>query len=782
MLDAIGPSGASARGGAAGLIRSGAIVAIAVAVSNVLNVVFQLATARLLPPAEYSLLVTLFSVLLIANVPILSLQARVARQVAHAISIGNQQEAGSIMIESLRPLARWGGIVLGIGVALAIPFAFFFNVDRELPVLAAGAAVLATLPLPVAMGGLQASERFVVLGAVQLVYAVLKVAVGVALAALGFGAGAILFGLAAATMLTFVVALLPLRPLLAQGRHRARRKIKLLDTYTRGAALVLVLIAALTNLDLIASRLFLAKDEAGVYAAVSVAARSLLLLPIVATTVLFPRVAKLRDLGAERSHLLAGLLAVTLLGLVPLVLFFAIPEQLIQLGFGSQYVSGQSWLGPLGVAMLLYALVEVYLFHFLALGRVDFSRILGLGLFAQLLLFALFHSDAEQIIAVQIVVAAALLVGSELFDRLDRGGARRRRAEPGSTPGRDPRSLRPALEAARPSAADAPSVSVVLPTYNNAASLPAALESLAEQRYPGRIELLVIDGGSDDRSVGLAREHGARIIDNPLRNEEEARALGLEAASCELVLLLDADNELPDPDWLARLAGAIPLADDVVSADPLFHEWRRTDPPVTRLCALLGGTDPLAIDLGWGDRWASHLGRWTGLEIEAEEVGGALLVSLDPERPPPMGSNGFLVRREALLATKYRPFVHSDVVGDLAEQGWRFARVPVGVVHHYAPTLRAYARKARRRARRSVVGEPPQRRGLRVPRWLLALRVVYALTLIGPTIAAARGYRAHADRAWALLPALYVITTLAYVEATLRAAVSRGGRDGVGSG
>jgi glycosyltransferase involved in cell wall biosynthesis len=318
-----------------------------------------------------------------------------------------------------------------------------------------------------------------------------------------------------------------------------------------------------------------------------------------------------------------------------------------------------------------------------------------------------------------------------------------------------------------------PSVTAIVPTFENEATLGVALGSLRAQRYAGELDVLCVDGGSGDRTREVALEHGAAVIDNPLRNEEEARALGLEAARGDLVLLLDADNEIPDPNWLGRLVAAMALAPDVVSADCLFHEWRRSDPAVTRLCALLGGTDPLAIDLGWGDRWATHLGRWTGLDVAEERVGDVLLVRLDPEHPPPMGSNGFLVRREELLRTSYRPFVHSDVVGDLAEAGWRFARVPEGIVHHYAPTLRAYARKARRRARRSVSGEPPQRRGLSVPRGRLILRALFALTLVGPIAACVRGYRARPDRAWALLPALYVITTLAYVEATLAHALRR---------
>ena len=325
-----------------------------------------------------------------------------------------------------------------------------------------------------------------------------------------------------------------------------------------------------------------------------------------------------------------------------------------------------------------------------------------------------------------------------------------------------------------------PSVSVVIPTYENAATLPLALASLADQRYAGEIELVCVDGGSSDATVEIARRHGARVVENPARNEEEGRALGIEAARHDYVLLLDADNELPGRDWLDRIVAAAELAPEVVSADCLYHEWRREDPPVTRLCALMGGTDPLAIDLGWGDRWATHLGRWTGAPVEVAESDGVLLVRIDPDRPPSMGSNGFLVRREALLATEYRPFVHSDVVGDLAAAGWSFARVRSGIVHHYAPTLRAYARKARRRARRSVTGEPPQRRRPPLARGRIAARAAWSLTVVGPAIVAIRGFKARPDPAWALYPVLYLITTLSYLGAAAAASWRRIARGGLG--
>jgi hypothetical protein len=157
------------------------------------------------------------------------------------------------------------------------------------------------------------------------------------------------------------------------------------------------------------------------------------------------------------------------------------------------------------------------------------------------------------------------------------------------------------------------------------------------------------------------------------------------------------------------------------------------------------------------------------MRVEAEDAGSALLVRVDPDRPPPLGSNGFLVRRDALLATQYRPFVHSDVAGDLAAAGYRFARVRNGIVHHYAPGIREYARKAVRRARRTVRGRPAQRRGHRPSRLRAALLALESVTLVVPAAHALRGYRRKPDAAWALYPLLHLITTLAYLRETIRA-------------
>src|SRR5213080_4840375 len=72
------------------LLGPGLFVGGAVIAANGLNAAFQIALARILEPSEYSLLVALVVVTLIAAVPPLAFQAAVAREVAVALAEGRR--------------------------------------------------------------------------------------------------------------------------------------------------------------------------------------------------------------------------------------------------------------------------------------------------------------------------------------------------------------------------------------------------------------------------------------------------------------------------------------------------------------------------------------------------------------------------------------------------------------------------------------------------------------------------------------------------------------------
>lgn len=250
-----------------------------------------------------------------------------------------------------------------------------------------------------------------------MLFAGSRLCAGLVIALAGGGVGAVMLALAGATAVTILVSLLPLRDLLPAGPPLREGLATRLNA---GAAVGLTALWALAYGDLLVARLAFDGDEAGAYAAAAVASKVVLLVPIAATTVLFPRVAVLHDRRRERRYLLAGLGVVSAASALLTAFAWIFAGPLIDLLFGAEYDAAESWLGPLCLAMALYGLAIVYLYHFLALGRTRFAAVLAILLAAQVAAYGVFHDSPGELIDVQIAFGAATVVACEMWYLLRR--------------------------------------------------------------------------------------------------------------------------------------------------------------------------------------------------------------------------------------------------------------------------------------------------------------------------------------------------------------------------
>jgi cellulose synthase/poly-beta-1,6-N-acetylglucosamine synthase-like glycosyltransferase len=109
----------------------------------------------------------------------------------------------------------------------------------------------------------------------------------------------------------------------------------------------------------------------------------------------------------------------------------------------------------------------------------------------------------------------------------------------------------------------APRVSVVIPAYNAADTLPACLAALRRQTVPlDPAEIVVVDDGSEDGTAAIPDAFGVRLIRQHHENQATARNRGAWASRGEIVLFTDADCE-PAPDWVERMLA--PFADPEVA-------------------------------------------------------------------------------------------------------------------------------------------------------------------------------------------------------------------------
>jgi len=94
----------------------------------------------------------------------------------------------------------------------------------------------------------------------------------------------------------------------------------------------------------------------------------------------------------------------------------------------------------------------------------------------------------------------------------------------------------------------------VIPAYNAESTLELCLDSLACQTVPAA-QIILVDDGSADGTDAIAREAGLEVIScHTNKGPAHARNLGVEAATGQIILFLDADVTVPN-DLIEKLIG-----------------------------------------------------------------------------------------------------------------------------------------------------------------------------------------------------------------------------------
>ncbi len=134
-----------------------------------------------------------------------------------------------------------------------------------------------------------------------------------------------------------------------------------------------------------------------------------------------------------------------------------------------------------------------------------------------------------------------------------------------------------------------PRVSVVVPTYNEAANLPHVFALLPDDVF----EVIVVDGRSTDGTVEVARalRPDVRVVLQNRRGKGNAMACGFAAVRGDVVVMLDADGSA-DPREIPRFVEAL-----VAGAD--FAKGTRF--------AAGAGSDDITRTRAWGNRWLNRI-------------------------------------------------------------------------------------------------------------------------------------------------------------------------------
>ena len=113
-------------------------------------------------------------------------------------------------------------------------------------------------------------------------------------------------------------------------------------------------------------------------------------------------------------------------------------------------------------------------------------------------------------------------------------------------------------------------ISIIIPTYNEERNIKRTLKALCNQTLDRKLyEVIVVDGKSEDATVGIAKKFADKII---LQNSDgiaAARNEGAANAEGKIIVTTDADT-IPPRDWLEHILNDLKKPDIVAVSGPLL--------------------------------------------------------------------------------------------------------------------------------------------------------------------------------------------------------------------
>ena len=167
----------------------------------------------------------------------------------------------------------------------------------------------------------------------------------------------------------------------------------------------------INNSDVILVKHFFDNQQAGFYASLALIGRVVYFVTWIFVMLLLPKVIQLKKDGKNTQPILMKYVSIIALFSTAIVLVtYIMPQTVVYLMFGDDYLSIASLLWKYALATAIFAVANVFSYYFLSISNyvpVVISALLG---FTQIVLIVFFHESLEEVVHMQIIAMCILLV------------------------------------------------------------------------------------------------------------------------------------------------------------------------------------------------------------------------------------------------------------------------------------------------------------------------------------------------------------------------------------
>lgn len=319
-----------------------------------------------------------------------------------------------------------------------------------------------------------------------------------------------------------------------------------------------------------------------------------------------------------------------------------------------------------------------------------------------------------------------------------------------------------------------PGISVIITTYNAGTILDHSLSSIVRQNYPkDKLEIVLVDDRSTDNTLEVAKKYDCTILVSGKRICDVSRSLGIRNSKYEFLFFVDADNVLPNDDFLINAVKPFMEENDMVGVFPFRFFYNDQDHSSNRYCSLYGLNDPFQFYMKAREHLAHCEEDWQLLG-KAVNKDGYFSIEFSPSDRLTLGAIGFLAKKSIIM--KYDSedefFFHSDVCNELIAHGYnKFAASKQEIIHNHCDSHGQYFRKLSRNYTNYLKHSSKRKANNNWAtnnKFQLTWSIILMSSFLVPLKDSLKGFLKKPDLAWFLHPFYCIAVTAMYLWITLK--------------
>ncbi len=397
------------------LIRGSFILFMMLILYNIFNYVFQISMARMLGPADYSILAALMSIIYVFAIPNEAIQTVISKYTSKFTAFNKKGKIKYLLFRSMNQGLIFSFLIFLILIPLSLFLSYFLRISFPLMILTS-LFIFYVFTFPITRGIIQGQKKFMALGTNLTVESIIKAGFAIFFVALGLKVYGAMFAVVVGWIISFILSFFVIKDVIKAKREEE----KFGKVYETNLPVIIAItsIVLMYSLDIILARRFFLPQNAGEFAFVSLIGKVIFFVSAAIGKALFPISSEDFVRGKKTSDLFKkSLFLVSLIAFFALIVYLFFPQEIIYLiSLGSdQYLAASNILFIIGLSYSFLSITNIIVLYKLSIDKINRRAycLLAFPIF-QVILLSLFHSSLSEF-AISLLISNSLMLLYSLY-------------------------------------------------------------------------------------------------------------------------------------------------------------------------------------------------------------------------------------------------------------------------------------------------------------------------------------------------------------------------------